>query len=171
MMRRLGLLIILIFLLAGCSNKKENTALVSQYETLINEQQETILELEKELEQIKAEYELMKRELADYTVGLQFFDINSRKIMQLIYNNQYEKLKKDYNVEFEVKDGSINFTSLKDAPFPVALAGLPMSFAFYNKQPESTEIGYYLDDNDKRYLVAFLYGKDNSFKHIFLGDI
>ena len=47
-----------------------------------------------------------------------------------------------------------------------------MFIAFFNEQPESTEIGYYIDDleNEGRDLIAMVFDKDANLKYMFVGD-
>ncbi|RPJ94970.1 hypothetical protein CW357_12880 [Rummeliibacillus sp. TYF005] len=164
-MKKCILICILLFAF-GCSNKedKKNSSDTAN-DTQIENQQKEIQKLKVELKEVKD----------DYSVHLQQFDGTSRNIMWLITDGKYEEIKRSYNVGFEVKDGKIIFAlpkNVESAPFLIKQAKLPMSIAYFNREPESTEIGYYLDDlkNEERYLISVLFDNDGKFKYILVGD-
>lgn len=165
-MKKTGIIIFILLFVIGCSNNEDSKSLVTDYEAQIEMQQKEIKELEEELKKVKS----------DYSVYLQEFDGTSRNILRLIKDGQYDKLRLDYNVDFEVSDGELIFDAPKDvagAPFPIRFADEPMFIAFFNMQPESTEIGYYIEDLEKqeRLLITFIFDKDKKFQYIFIGDV
>lgn len=150
----------------GCSNKNEMNELVTKYEDQIEKQQVQIQKLKEDSEQLKTEY-------ADYSVYLQQADRESRRIMRFILEGKFEELKKEYNVDFEIKDGSLVFDLPKsNSPFLINLAGNPMFIASFSKHPNGTDINYYIDDlnDEKRHLINLSFDKNMNFEFIFVGD-
>ena len=147
----------------GCSNEDEMNQIVNEHKNKIEAQKKEIQKLEEELQQVKT----------DYSVFLQQADNKSRVIMRLIANSKFEELKKEYNVEFEVKDNAIDFgVPESNIPFRIDLARHPMFISSFNKHSEATEISYYIDDleTEERTLITMHFDKDGTFKFIFLGD-
>nr|WP_106779204.1 hypothetical protein [Lysinibacillus timonensis] len=125
----LGVILSLLLFLIGCSNNE-------------------IDELKKKNQILKEENQSLNKELAklnsDYSVYLQHLDSTSRDIMKLINEEQFEQLKKDYNVEFEVNDGKMMFITpdeVSSAGFPIKQANLPMFISNVNINPKLQEIG------------------------------
>ena len=148
--------------MVGCSNGEEYTALIADYEEQINT-------LKKENEKLKDELLEMKE---DYSSSLQTTDRNSRRIMSLIAKEDFETLRTEYGVKFEVEDDLIHFKEPADnIPFPINLAGEPMFIGFFNKHSEATEISYYITTPDTGdYAPAvFHFDKEGKFKHILFG--
>ncbi|MEI4770932.1 hypothetical protein WAX74_15015 [Psychrobacillus sp. FJAT-51614] len=164
-MKKIWAFILILLCLAGCSNKDEMNVLMAKYESQIGNQQEEIQELKKEIKQLETEY-------ADYSSNLQQADYESRRIMRFISESEFDELKKEYNIEFEVKDGAIDFgVPESNSSFPIELAGNPMFIASLSKFPEGTDINYFVDDleNEKRHLINVSFDKDMKFEFIFVG--
>ena len=162
---KIGILLFILLCVVGCSNKDEMNGLVSKYEGQIENQQKEIAELEGNIEQLKVES-------AGYSSNLQQADRESRKIMRFISEGKFEELKKENNIEFEVKDGSIVFAVPEsNSPFPLELAGYPMFIASFSKHPNGTDINYFVDDLEveKRHLINMSFDKNMKFKFIFVG--
>ncbi|UCZ51758.1 hypothetical protein LGQ02_12895 [Bacillus shivajii] len=155
-----------LLLLSACfNNDDEVEVLVLEYEAKFADQNKQISKLEEELK--LAEYE--KEQLVDIS-GLQRLDHSARSVMRLIDEEEFEELKSEYNVDFEVEDEKIYFEELDDHfYFPPKIAGLPMYFAYYNPQDEGSEVGYFIYDHDRKYDIIFKYSKDNEFKYVFIG--
>ncbi|KGR75214.1 hypothetical protein [Ureibacillus sinduriensis] len=163
---RLVLTLSIFLLLIGCSDKEEIDSTAQDSATQIDELKEENQKLKDELEKLKS----------DYSAHLQQFDSTSRTIMRLINEKQYEQIKTDYNTEFNVGNGEINFktpTNTNSAGFPIEKAKLPMYIAYFNVQSDSTDIGYYLEDLEKeeRLSISFVYDQKGNFQYIYIGDV
>lgn len=165
-LRKLVIITGIFIILTGCLDSEEKS--LSAEKTTV------------QIEQLKKDNQSLQDQLnkvqADYSVYLQQLDGSSRKIMRLINTGKFEQLKTDYNVEFEITNGIVNFKTqedLKSAGFPVENASLPMSIAYLNIQSDKLEIAYYLDDLEKegRSLISFIYDENQDFQYIFIGDI
>ncbi len=157
----------LIFISACSDDEYDKESLTLEYQTQIEEKNIEIRNLEEELRLINDELEQEKK----YREELQIFDHKARNIMRHIANNEFDTLKSEFDVDFEVIDGKINFGELNDFYFPTEIAGLPMYFNFYNPQPDSTELGYFLygyDENgsERKYDIHFRFGKYNEFLYV-----
>ncbi|ALC85250.1 hypothetical protein AM499_05030 [Bacillus sp. FJAT-22090] len=162
-MKKLGIIILVLLFVIGCSNEDETKQVVSKHEKKIEEQQKEIQKLEDELQQVKTEY----------SVFLQQADNKSRAIMRLIANGKFEELKKEYQVEFEVTDDALDFgVPESNIPFRIDLARHPMFVSSFNKHSEAKEISYYIDnlETEERTLITMHFDKDGTFNFIFLGD-
>ena len=159
-----GFLLFLLFV-GGCSNTDDVTQLVSKYESQIDEQKVEIKELKEENERIKTD-------LADYNSYLQVADRSSRRIMRLMSEGKFEELKNEFNVEFEVKNGEIDFGVPEgNLPFPIELAGYPMHIASFSIHPDGADINYFIYDLEKEesHLTNMSFDKDMDFEFIFVG--
>ena len=159
-MKKILILGILLFLV-GCSNEEDYTAIIADYE--------------EQIDTLKKENEKLKDELLETTIdssSLQTTDRNSRRIMSLIAKEDFETLRTEYGVKFEVEDDLIHFKEPPDnIPFPINLAGQPMFIGFFNKHAEATEISYYITtpDTGDYALAVFHFDKEGKFKHIIYG--
>lgn len=167
-MNKLGISIIFCFLLflIGCSNNEDISSSNPDYEAQIDELQTENERLTEEIQKLNS----------DYSVYLQRGDKTSRDIMRLLKEENYDQLKADYHVEFEVKDGEIAFTTpanVNSAGFPIEQSNLPMYISNLNIQSENIEIGYFLDDlnSGERYSITFVYDLDGNFQYIYVGDV
>ncbi|MFC7684907.1 hypothetical protein [Ureibacillus sp. GCM10028918] len=163
---KLGIFFCILVILIGCSDKEEIASIAQDNTTQINDLKEENQKLKDELQNLKS----------DYSVYLQQFDSTSRTIMKLINEEQYEQIKTDYNTDFNVLDGEINFktpANTNSAGFPIEKANLPMFIAYINVQSDSTDIGYYLEDLEKeeRHLISFVYDQKGIFQYIYIGDV
>lgn len=130
---------------------------LEKYESQIENQNKEIQELKEENEQLKTDLADYERQVADYRTVLQEGDRNSRAVMRLISEGKFEELKKEFNAEFEVKNGEIDFGKPKDnMPFRVDLAGYPMSISYTHKRPnDDTDIAYYIyAEDDYTHLIS-----------------
>lgn len=160
----------------GCSEKEELNKLVTNYESKIEEQQKKIQEQQTEIQELKEEIDNLNSEkanYADYGSYLQVADRESRRIMRFISEGKFDELKKEYNVEFEVKDGAIHFSEPEyNIPFQIELAGYPMSIASFSNFSEGTDINYFIDEpgGEERHLINMSFDKDMKFEYIFEGE-
>lgn len=171
-MNKIGVLFLFLLICSGCSNGNEMNQLISQYEGKIEEQQEIIKEQQNEIQELKEEIEQLNSE-ADYGSSLQIADRESRRIMRFISEGKFDELKKEYNVEFEVKDGAIHFGEPEyNIPFKIELAGYPMFIASFSNFSEGTDINYFIDEpgGDERHLINMSFDKDMKFEYIFEGE-
>ena len=160
-MKKILILGILLFLV-GCSDEEDYDALIADYE-------EQIDTLKKENENLKDELLEMKDV---YGSSLQTTDRNSRRIMSLIAKKDFETLRSEFGVKFEVEGDLIHFKDPADnIPFPINLAGQPMFIGFFNKHSEATEISYYITtpDTGEYAMTVFHFDKEGKFKHIIFG--
>ena len=168
-MKRIWVFIIILLFVAGCSNE-DNSVSKSQIE---NKEKE-IQELKEENEQLKTDLAYYERQLADHRTVLQEGDSNSRAVMRLISEGKFEELKKNFNAEFEVKNGEIDFGKPEgNFPFRVELAGYPMSISYTHKHPNGdTDVTYYIYDYeiDGSHLITVNFDKDWELEFIFVGD-
>ncbi|MEZ7173017.1 septum formation initiator family protein [Sporosarcina sp. OR05] len=95
MKRILAFAFILLFVV-GCSNDDKLNQTVIKYENKIENQ-------EKEIQELKEENEQLKTDIAEYSSYLQVADRQSRNIMGYISDGKFEELKKEYNVEFNLR--------------------------------------------------------------------
>ncbi len=163
---KLGIFFCILVILIGCSDKEEIASITQDNSTQINELKEENQKLKDELQNLKSEY----------SVYLQQFDSTSRTIMRLINEEQYEQIKNDYNTDFNVLHGEINFKTpgnTNNAAFPIEKAKLPMFIAYLNIQSDSSEIGYYLEELEKgeKLLISFVYDQKGNFQYIYIGDV
>ena len=163
---KLGIFFCILVILIGCSDKEKIASSSQDNTTKINKLIEENQKLKDELQNLKS----------DYSVYLQQFDSTSRTIMRLINEEQYDQIKNDYNTDFNVLNGEINFktpANTNSTGFPIENAKLPMSIANLNVQSDSTEIGYYLEDGEKeeRFLITFVYDQKGNFQYIYIGDV
>ncbi|MBE4909942.1 hypothetical protein IMZ08_18050 [Bacillus luteolus] len=165
-----GIAVALSFLFACSNNELDMEVLASEYETKIEEKNGEINKLKEELRLTKDELKQEKEKLEESSVDLQIYDHKARRIMSLITEKDFDKLANEFNVDFEVSDESLVFNKLRDYPtapaFPIAIAGLPMYFAYYNHQPEFTEVGYFLYDSERKYDIHFHFGKNKEFEYV-----
>ncbi|WP_096154030.1 hypothetical protein [Bacillus sp. FJAT-45066] len=162
-----GIVLVLIVISACSDDENDKESLILKYQAQINEKNIEISNLEEELRLINDELEQEKKNQEK----LQIFDHKARNIMKHIANNEFDKLRSEFDVNFEVIDGKVNFGELSDFYFPIEIAGLPMYFNFYNPQPDSTEVGYFLygyDQNgsERKYDIHFRFGKNNEFLYV-----
>ena len=164
-MKRICAFILILLLVVGCSDEDDMKQSVSKYESQIENQK-------KEIQVLKEENEQLKTDNADYSSYLQEADRNSRRIMRFISEGKFEELKNEYNVDFEVKNGEIDFgIPVGNLPFRIDLAGYPMFIASFSKHPDGTDINYFIDDPEKeeRHLINMSFDKDMGFEFIFAG--
>ena len=170
----MGGFLLFLLVLGGCSNADDVNQLVSKYDSQIENQNKEIIELKEENEQLKTDLAYYERQLADYRSDLQRGDRNSRAVMRLISEGKFEELKKDFNAEFEVKDGKIDFGKPEgNFPFRVDLAGNFMTISYTHKHPNGdTDVTYYIYDYeiDGSHLITVNFDKDWGLKFIFVGD-
>ena len=163
-MKKLGVFLISVLLVTGCSNKEDDmNQIVSKYESQIEDLQRENQDLKDEIQQVKS----------DYSTFLQQTDNKSRSIMRLIAEGKFDQLKNEYNVKFEIKDGAIDFgVPESNSPFRIELAKHPMFISSFNKHSDGTEISYYIDnlETEERTLITMSYDKEDAFKFIFVGD-
>ena len=134
---------------------------VTKYESQIENQK-------KEIRELKEENEQLKTDLADYNSYLQVGDSNSRRIMRLISEGKFEELKNEYNVDFEVKNGEIDFGVPEgNLPFRIDLAGYPMVISYINKHPKGTEITYFIYEKEDSHSITMSFDKDMEFEFIY----
>lgn len=167
-----GFLLFLLFV-GGCSNADDVTQLVSKYESQIENQNKEIQELKEENEQLKTDLAFYEQQLADYRSDLQQGDRNSRAVMRLISEGKFEELKKEFNAEFEVKDGKIDFGKPEgNFPFSVDLAGYPMTISYTHKRPNgNNDVTYYIyAEDDYTHLIHMNFDKDWNLESILVGD-
>ena len=157
-MKKLILMALISFILFGCSNEKD------------------LADYEKEIEALEKENQELKDKLsegkADYSTSLQETDRTSRRFMDLLAAEDFETLKAEFPVEFEVKDNAIHLKEPEgNLPFEVELAKQSKHIVFFNKQDDITEISYYMynPQHDSNSLVVFHYGKDNQLEYVSLG--
>ncbi len=173
-MKRIGILILVLFA-AGCSNDDEMEQLVTKYENKIEEQQKDIENQQKEIKELKEEIEELKFVPdVSYRSSLQVADREVRGIMRFILEGKFEEIKKEHDVQFEVKDGSIHFGEPEhNLPFPIEFAGNFMHIGNFIKHPDGRmEIAYFVDDpkNDRAQLINISFDNDMRLKYIFIGE-
>ncbi len=143
--------------------------LALEYENKFEDRNLEINRLKEELRLTKDKLKLEKEKLEEVSF-LKIYDHKARRIMSLITGKEFDKLAEVFNVEFDVSDESLVFNKLHEYPtapnFPIALAGLPMYFSYFNSQPEFTEVGYFLYDSDRKYEIHFHFGKKREFKFV-----
>lgn len=145
-------------ILAGCSDEKDNIGAGTDYK--------------KEIEALQKENQELKDIMSDYSSFLQETDRTSRRFMDLLAAEDFETLKAEFPVEFEVINKAIHLKEPENnAPFEVELAKQSKHIGFFNKDDEMTEIGYYMynPQYDSNSLVVFHYGKDNQLEYVYLG--
>ncbi|MEH7524799.1 hypothetical protein V7149_16210 [Bacillus sp. JJ1503] len=166
----LGIVLIQSFL-SACSDDKYDM----EYEAQLEEKDIEISKLKEELKLISDELNKERTKLTDAFSNLSKFDHKSRLILKHIANNEFDKLRSEFDVNFEVIDEKIYFAELNDAPkeryFPKEIAGLPMYLQFYLPQPENTQVGYFLYGYDqygseRKYEIVFLFGNNEEFKYV-----
>lgn len=172
-MKKIWAFVFILLFVVGCSNEDNMNQIVTKYENQIENQRKENQELKEENEQLKTDLADYETQLADYSTDLKVGDVNSRRIMRLISEGKFEEVKKEFNAEFEVKDGKIYFDTPKDnEPFHVDLAGYPMSISLTHRRPNGgRDIAYYIyakDDNS--HLIYMTFDKDWNFETIFVGD-
>ncbi len=162
-----------ISILSACTNEQVDVeALTADYETKIEAKNNEITKLYEELSDIKVELEQEKAKVENVSVQLQYYDHKARRIMRLIAEKEFDGLKNEFHVDFEVIDEHVSFSNITDyltiPSLPIEIADFPMYMAFYNPQPEFTEVGYFLYDNDleRKYDIHFHFGKDKEFKFV-----
>ncbi|MCM3617709.1 hypothetical protein M3936_08955 [Sutcliffiella horikoshii] len=145
-MKRIGLLLLLVGLLFGCSIFEAES---TQEDAEVNEDLETT-NLRKEIEQVRNENQLLKDKIQNFSSNIQNLDHQSRNLIELIEKGDLDTIKTEYGINIKISkenqvivegdenklDGSFYITS--------DLASLPMYFVYYNPQPESLEIGYHV---------------------------
>lgn len=92
--------------------------------------------------------------------------------MDLLAAENFETLKAEFLIEFEVKDNAIHLEEPENnSPFEVELAKQSKHIGFFNKDDNMTEIGYYMYNpkHDSNSLVVFHYDKDNQLEYVYLG--
>ncbi|THE11392.1 hypothetical protein E1I69_15175 [Bacillus timonensis] len=166
-----GIVLIVSFISASSDDKNDKQSLALKYETQIEEKDLEISMLKDELILVKYELEQEKKNREK----LQIFDHNARNIMNYIAQNEFDKIRSEFDVELEVIDGKLYFDELADAPveqyFPTEIAGLPMYFSFYNPQNDFTEVGYFLYGynqygSETKYDIHFRFGKEDEFMYV-----
>ncbi|MGZ9584358.1 cell division protein ZapB [Paenibacillus marinisediminis] len=170
MKRALGLLIFL-FLLTGCS--ENTTEYTKQIEKLEKENQE----LKKHINELalkNTELEEENKQLETTRTNVQLADLASKRIMRYIANGDFDKLKEEYNAEFELIENrdEILFTKLdNNMSFPTKIFDAPMYIASIVTTEAGTDIGYLIshDPNEGALLVYFKYDKDMNFEYIASG--
>ncbi|RXJ04568.1 hypothetical protein DS745_04065 [Anaerobacillus alkaliphilus] len=129
-----------------------------------------IRELTEELSFVKDQLEKQTKQLVNISGDIQVLDHKERRIMSLIVDQEYDQIRDEYSVDFEVIDGKIYFDRLSDYDyyyyFPTELAGLPMYFYMYNPNPEFTQVGYFLYDDDRKYDIHFHFENNNEFTYV-----
>ncbi|QOR64794.1 hypothetical protein IM538_13100 [Cytobacillus suaedae] len=164
----LSVIVLMLFVITACSDDEyDKEYLILKYQTQIDEKNIEITNLEEELRLINDELAQERKNQEK----LQIFDHKARNIMKHIANNEFGKLRSEFDVDFEVIDGKVNFGELSDYYFPIEIAGLPMYFKYYNPQSDSTEVGYFLygyDQNgsERKYDIHFRFGKNNEFLYV-----
>ncbi|MFF2753112.1 hypothetical protein ACFVR1_05060 [Psychrobacillus sp. NPDC058041] len=151
----------------GCSDEDENNQIVIKYESQIKEQQKEIGELKQEIEDINFIPNVY------YRSSLQEADREARKIMRYISEGIYEELKKEYDIEFEVKEDAVDSgVPESNTPFPIEMAGNFMYIANFIKKPDGMEISYFIDNpkNERSQLIHMSFAIDMEFKFIYVGD-
>lgn len=166
-MKKFSLLFFILLLVGGCAEKDEIESLTTNYEKQLEEQQKEIKKLKEEIE----EQQFVPDE--DYRGSLSETDRESRRIMQLISEGKFSELKREYDIEFEVQDGKIDFgVPESNAQFPIEWASNFMYIANFIIQPDGMDISYFIDNptNDRLELIHMSFDKDMQFKFIFVGD-
>ncbi|WP_449536425.1 hypothetical protein [Ferdinandcohnia sp. Marseille-Q9671] len=154
--------------ISACSGKE---SLTLEYETKIEKKDDEIRKLKEEVKRINDQLEQERKNQEK----LQVFDHKARNIMGHIANHDFDKLKNEFDVNLEVIDGKIYFSELSKSSigsyFPTEIAKFPMYFNFYNPQPDSTEVGYFLygydqHNTERKYDIHFRFGKDDEFMYV-----
>lgn len=173
-MKKLSLLFFILFIVGGCSNTEDIVQITTKFENQLDEKQKVIQEQQIEIQELKEEIEAYKLiPDTDYRTSLQETDREARKIMRLIAEGEFEKLKTEYRVEFEIKDDVIVFgVPESNAPFSIELASNFMYIANFIKHKEGMEISYFISNPnyDRSDLIYMLFDNDMKFKYIFVGD-
>lgn len=174
MLNKLGLLIFILLFVGGCSDEDKINQLTSKYENQLEELRKEMQEQQKEIEELKEEIEEYKL-VPDvtYRLSLQEADREARKIMRLISDGKFEELKKEYDVEFEVKDDAVKFgVPESNTPFPIEWASNFMFIANFIKHPDGMDISYFISNpkNERNELIDMSFEKDMKLKFIFVGD-
>ncbi|MFE7060935.1 hypothetical protein ACFVAD_02135 [Sutcliffiella sp. NPDC057660] len=175
-MKRIGLLLLLVGLLFGCSN---NEAGSPQEDAEGNEDLETS-EIRKEIEQVRNENQLLKDKIKNFSSNIQNLDHQSRNIVELIEEGDLDRIKTEYGVDIKVSEEDEVIVEGSedtfDGPYYITtdLASLPMYFVYYNPQPESMEIGYHVyggaEGEEFKRTISFTYDLDNKLISIFSGE-
>lgn len=158
----------------GCSNKEEIAQLTNKYENQLEEQRKKIQVQQKEIEELKEKIEENKLVPdSNYRSSLQETDREARKIMRLISEGKFEDLKKEYNVNFTVKDDVIDFgVPESNSPFPIEWASSFMYIANFTKHLDGMDISYFISisEHERSELIHMSFEKDLKLKYIFVGD-
>lgn len=170
----MGLLIFILLFVGGCSDEDEINQLTTKYENQLEEKRKEMQDQQEEIEELKEEIEEYKLVPdGNYRSSLQVADREARKIMRLISDYKFEELKKEYNVEFEVKDDAVDFgVPESNTPFPIELASSFMYIANFIKHPDGMDISYFISNpkNERSELIHMSLEEDMKFKFIFVGD-
>ena len=109
----------------------------------------------------------------NYITSLQETDRGARRVMKLISEGKFEELKKEYNVDFEVKDDAIHFGEPEsNSPFQIELASNSMYIANFLKGKNDVQIGYFIynPNYDRSDLIYMSFDNEMNFLSIFVGD-
>ncbi|CAG9620358.1 hypothetical protein [Sutcliffiella rhizosphaerae] len=167
-MKNLGLILLLVVLLSGCTNNE-----VSSPE--VNQDQKSI-EIEKEIEKMKSENAFLKEKIENFSGDVQNLDHKSRNIIELLTEGKFDKVKTDFGTDVELTEDNIFvFTDHEEPSYINAdLASLPMYFIYYNPQPNSFDIGYHVyggeEGQEFKRTISFLYDLDFNLESIFSGE-
>lgn len=157
-MKKLLTVALVSIILAGCSDEKDNMGAGTDYK--------------KEIEALQKENQELKDIMSDYSSFLQETDRTSRRFMDLLAAEDFETLKAEFPVKFEVKNNAIHLMEPEgNLPFEVELAKQSKHIGFFNKFDDMTEISYYMynPQHDSNSLVVFHYDKDNQLEYVSLG--
>ena len=138
---------------------------MSVYKKQLQKKEDKIKELEEEINTIESDY-------SEFVGNLQMVDRTSRNVLALIAKGDFEKLEKEYNVEFDLVDEGILFkTPENNSALPFKLAGKPVHIGSYSKSDDGIDIAYYISDSDldKYTLIVFHFNYDLDFKYILVG--
>ncbi|WP_342567833.1 hypothetical protein MKY09_05735 [Psychrobacillus sp. FSL K6-4046] len=157
-MKKLLSLTFISIMMVGCSDEKD-----------LADHEKKIEALEKENQELK---DKLSEDRADYNGFLQETDRTSRRFMDLLAAEDFETLKAEFPVKFEVKNNAIHLAEPEgNLPFEVELAKQSKHIGFFNKFDDMTEISYYMynPQHDSNSLVVFHYDKDNQLEYVSLG--
>lgn len=152
---------------------------IEDHEKTSSEQSNPINEnesLHAELAAIRKENQELNGALARINSDLQITDGISRRIMSLLANNDWEELRREFQIEVNANDNTITFQNGETSSyFDVEWAALSMNFAYYNDTNDHhLEVGYYLFDStegaERKYLISFVYDSNYNFQYIATGD-
>jgi cell division protein FtsB len=165
-MKRIGLLLLLVGFLFGCSNIEAGS---TQEDAEVNEDLETS-NLRKEIEQVRNENQLLKDKIQNFSSNIQNLDHQSRNIVELIEKGDLDSIKTEYGVNIRISEANDVIVegdeNTLEGPYYITtdLASLPMSFVYYNPQPESLEIGYHVyggeEGQEFKRTISFMYDLD-----------